>query len=242
MDKIIKYENLRHFAYVNDRVCQRPIRGIVLSFSGLGGMGMIEDENDSGRLYGENGILFVEPYNNPWSWMNRQAVGYTDEIVDVLFDHFALPANTPIVSTGLSMGGLASIIYCLRAKRTPIACVANCPVCDLVFHYDERPDLPRTLYSALWNEVGSLEEALKNGSPLHLADQLPLIPYHVFHCTNDQLVDKERHSDRLVEALRLRGRTVTYTVIPGRGHCDLGEDGWEAFRKSPLDNINNFYK
>ena len=36
MQKLITYENLRSFAYVNDRICEKPIKGIVLSFFGLG--------------------------------------------------------------------------------------------------------------------------------------------------------------------------------------------------------------
>ena len=57
--------------------------------------------------------------------------------------------NIPVVSTGGSMGGQSALVYCAYSKRTPVACVANCPVCDTVFHFTERPDLPRTLYSAV---------------------------------------------------------------------------------------------
>ena len=44
MEKIITYENLRSFAYVNDNVCEHPIKGIVLNFFGLGGDEMYSDE------------------------------------------------------------------------------------------------------------------------------------------------------------------------------------------------------
>ena len=48
MEKIITYETLRSFAYVNDNVCTRPIKGIVLNFFGLGGDEMYSEETVDG--------------------------------------------------------------------------------------------------------------------------------------------------------------------------------------------------
>ena len=221
MEKIIRYENLRSFAYVNDRVCMRPIKGIVISFFGLGNMTMIENETVEGEYYGEKGILYVVPYNNPWAWMNRQAAAYTDEIIDVLSEALGLSADIPLVSTGGSMGGQSALVYMVHAKRTPSACVVNCPVCDMPFHYTERPDLPRTIYSAVCNEPGSFDEAVEGISPIHLTGRMPRVPYHIFHCEEDQAVSKQHHSDRLVARMRDEGFSVTYDAVPGRGHCDL---------------------
>ena len=39
MEKIITAENFRNFAYANDNICVKPIRGIVLEF--FGGQGSI---------------------------------------------------------------------------------------------------------------------------------------------------------------------------------------------------------
>lgn len=149
MEKIITHENLRSFAYANDRICQKPIRGIVVFFYGLNWSKMIEEDPDLAVKYAQKGILYVVPYNRPWAWMNKQAVAYTDEILDVLFETNALAEGTPIVASGMSMGGMSAILYSKHSKRTPVACVANCPVCDMVYHYGERPDLPRTLYTTL---------------------------------------------------------------------------------------------
>ena len=93
MEKIITWENLRNFAYCNDGVCQKPIRGIVISFFGLGSTAMFQEDTEEAIFYGENGILYLVPYNNPWAWMNPQAVAYTDELVDVLFAHYGLTMN-----------------------------------------------------------------------------------------------------------------------------------------------------
>lgn len=228
MEKQITFDNLRYFAYSNGESCVKPIRGIVLSFFGLGTMHMFQEDTREGAFFAEKGILYVVPYNNPWAWMNEQSVQYTDELLDVLMAHYQLPEGLPIVSTGESMGGLASLVYMLRAKRTPVACVANCPVCDLPFHYTERPDLPRTLYSAYWHETGDMDAALRRHSPLHLVDQLPQADYYLFHCDCDQAVSKTLHTDKLVDAMQGRFN-VTYHVVPDRGHCDLTPPMRELF-------------
>ncbi len=239
MEKKITWETRRRFAYVNDRLCPDVVRGLVLEFPGLGGMAMYEDETEPGRYYAERGILFAIPYNNPWSWMNRQAVGYTDEVVAILTARYGEKGKLPLVATGGSMGGQSALVYTRYAAQTPCACVVNCPVCDLPYHYTERPDLPRTLYSAFYHEPGSLTEAMEKASPLHLAlaGQMPDIPYSVFHCEADRAVDIDRHSARFVGELRRRGYTVMYETVPDRGHCDLTEEAAARYRAAVCDAI-----
>ena len=221
MNKIITCETIRSFAYVNDKVCKKPIKGIVIYFCGLNNKDIYDDDTNEGVYYGEEGVLYVHPYNNPWSWMNAQAIAYTDEIVDVLFEKYGLPEDTPVVSMGQSMGGLASLVYTRYAKRTPVACISNCPVCDLVYHFTERPDLPRTIYSAFWNEEGELNDILKRYSPFHLAPEMPKVKYYIFHCDKDKSVNLERHSMKFVEAMKACGQDIELEIIPDRGHCKL---------------------
>lgn len=242
MEKIINSENLREFAYVNDAVCKRPIKGVVVWFFGLGASNMIEDELDDGRTFGEKGILYVVPYTNPWAWMNNQAVAYTDELVDVLLEKYGLSENVPIVSSGLSMGGQSALVYTIKAKRTPISCVVNCPVCDVLFHFTERKDLPRTFYSSLFNEDGFLEDALKSISPLHLVDKMPKVKYHVFHCDNDMAVNIDAHSKKLIAELGKRNFDYTFDVVRGRGHCDLIPEMKEKFSEYILEAIEGVGK
>ena len=198
------------------------IKGIVLVFFGLNCVLRYEDDFAEGLEYAERGILCVVPYNDPWAWMNRRAVRYTDEIVAVLREKYGLGDDVRIVSTGGSMGGLSALVYCAYAAVTPVACVANCPVCDLVYHYTERPDLPRTLYSAFADYEGTMDEALRSASPLHLAQagRMPDIPYVIFHCEQDKAVNLERHSRRFVEEMK-KTRNVTLRTVPLRGHVDL---------------------
>ncbi len=228
IDAPISYDTLRLFAYVNDHLITGEIRGIVLSFYGLGDMRMHSEDPAIAHRLAEKGILYVIPYTNPWCWMNAPAVRYTDEILAVLRAHHHLPEELPVVSTGGSMGGLSALVYCAYARITPIACIANCPVCDLPFHYTEREDLPRTLYSTFAPSAGSLADALAAHSPLHLANRLPKINYTLFHCTDDLAVNIDAHSRKLFAALSST-HTVTLTEIEGRGHCDLTPDAIEAF-------------
>lgn len=237
MEKIITYENLRNFTYSNDKICRRPIRGIVINHCWLGWNSMHKDDPADGVMYGENGILYLCPYSNPWGWMNRQNLAFVDEIVDLVMKEFNLPETTPIVSTGTSMGGLSCIVYTRYAKRTPVACVANCPVCDLVYHFTERPDLPRTLYSAFFDYEGTMDDALRLNSPVHLAAEMPDVPYTLFHGDADGAVDLHRHSERFVEAMKETGHCITLYVDPGRIHNDLTPAMEELLRKTVLDAI-----
>ena len=171
--------------------------------------------SDSGEAmeYAAQNLLYVVPYNNPWCWMNDQAVHYTDEIRDVLREHYGLSDQIGVVSTGGSMGGLSALVYTANSRTTPIACVANCPVCDLPYHFTEREDLPRTLYSAYGNEEGeSLEDVLRLHSPVHMVDRMPRIPYTVLHCEKDTRVNLERHSELFVKLME-EAKQVAYDAI-----------------------------
>ena len=237
MNKIITYETIRSFAYVNDAICKKPIKGIVINFCGLNNKDMYDEDTNEGVYYGEEGVIYLHPYNNPWSWMNAQAIAYTDEIVDVLFEKYDLPKDTPVVSMGHSMGGLASLVYTKYSKRTPVACISNCPVCDLVYHFTERPDLPRTIYSAFWNEEGELNDILKRYSPFHLASEMPQVKYYIFHCDKDKSVNLERHSMKFVEAMKACGQDIELEIIPNRGHCKLTYAAQDKKLRLALDYI-----
>ena len=223
----IEYQNLRLFAYSNDHLIRKPIRGIVIQFFGLGGASMFQEDTEQGIAYAEQGVIFLIPYNNPWAWMNRDCVKYADSVIACVKEHYNL-TDIPVISTGGSMGGLCALTYCYHAAVTPTACAANCPVCDLPYHYTERPDLPRTLVSAFGSYDMPLEEAMKTASPLHLAKNMPDIPYFIAHCTADKSVNKEKHSDRFVEILK-QNHSVEYIAVPDRGHCDLTPDARKQY-------------
>lgn len=237
MEKIINYENLRSFTYSNDKLIKGEIRGIVIEFTGLNRLTIHNDDPNDAFEYADKNVLYVIPYNNPWCWMNEQAVSYTDEIIDVLCEKYSLGDSVKIVSTGNSMGGLSSLVYCVYSKRTPAACVANCPVCDNVKHFHERPDLPRTLYSAYANFDGTMEEALAAHSPLHLVDKMPDIPYTIFHCEGDKAVNIHMHSEAFVEAMK-DSHDIKLIKVPFRSHCNLSAEASVQFRRAILDALD----
>jgi len=224
MKKVINAENVRLFAYVNDGVCRRPIRGIAVDFMGLGGQKQFDEDTPTGIRMGEKGIIYIVPYLNPWAWMNPQAVKITDDIIEAVMECCGLE-NARVVSCGGSMGGQQALVYARYAARVPVGCVVNCPVCDLPYHYTERPDLPRTLLSAFGAvEADTLEQAMEKASPLHLAvnGEMPDIRYVLFHCEKDEAVNKQKHSDRFAEDMS--GRRLEYYAVPDRGHCDLPDE------------------
>lgn len=213
-------DNLHLFTYTNIDICKPPLKGIVLAFHGLGFTGMFET-TDLSQQYAEKGIIFVHPYYGPWSWMNDTAVKTVDSIIDAIFEKCSLPETTPVISTGGSMGGLSALIYTRYTKRTPAACAANCPVCDLVYHSDERDDLPRTILHAFTHYSCDLKEAVKSASPVHQVDFMPDIPYYIVHGDADTAVNKKYHSDVFVKAMKQKKHTIIYKEIPGMIHCNL---------------------
>lgn len=224
---MITYEDLRKFCYSNDQLITAPIKGICLDFYGLNRAEMLWEDSERAVRFAEQGIIYVRPYLNPWAWMNRQAVGITDKIVEVLAAHYAL-RDVAVCSTGGSMGGMSCLVYARYSSHRIVACVANCPVCDLPYHLTERVDLPRTLYSAFYDEP-DFDAALAAHSPLHLIPELPRIPYHIFHCEADQAVNIDQHSARFVEAMRRAEFEITYDTVPEAGHCKLSPEAWEKF-------------
>lgn len=241
MKRVITYENLRSFAYSNDHLFAGPVRGIVVSFMGLNNRSMFTDEDAPARaqLLAKENIIFVIPYLDPWNWMNSQALHTVEDILLSLREHYGLPENVPVVSSGNSMGGLCALLYTLHASRAPIACVTNCPVCDLAGHYYERPDLPRTLYAAYgqW-EADTLEEALKANSPLHQAEHMPDADYVIFHCGADSKVNIHAHSEQFVEKMK-DGHCIRLHVVPERDHCDLGEEAENQYNQALIDAVKN---
>jgi dipeptidyl aminopeptidase/acylaminoacyl peptidase len=230
-------ERLDLFAYAAFPRPDVAVRGIVVDFMGLGNQWMAAaDEATRGATFTAAGAAYVVPYLDPWNWMNAAAVAQTDRVIDLAKAKAGLASDAPVVSTGGSMGGLCSLVWPRYTRHRVVAVVANCPVCDLPFHYTERPDLPRTLRAAFATEP-DFEAALRDRSPLHLAPTLPDIPYAIFHCTEDRAVGKAAHSDKLVAALRALGRSVEYVEVPGRGHCDLDDESrrrYESFAVSSL--------
>lgn len=226
---MITAKTLAQFAYTNDQACTRPIKAVALEFHGLNSTAMLNGMSAFSAACARKGVLCIFPYYGPWSWMNDTAVRFTDAVVTAAYDKYHLNTGIPLISTGGSMGGLSALIYTRYAKKTPVACAANCPVCDLPYHLTERDDLPRTLYHAFGHYPCSFHDALESASPIHQVRNMPRIPYYIVHCDQDIAVNKQRHSDVFVDKMTKENHSVIYDIVPDQGHCQLTEEAFEKY-------------
>jgi dipeptidyl aminopeptidase/acylaminoacyl peptidase len=222
-------KKLREVAWVGDAFVRKPIRGIVLRFHGLGDPGVKGFPNYPEFEWADAGGLCVLPYIGPWHWMNREARALTDEIVETLYSHFQLADDVPLILSGGSLGGQASLLYASYAKRPLKACTALHPVTDVKFSFSERPDVARTVYAAFQGYKEDIEALFKEHSPLSRVDKMPRIPYQIIHGTEDVAVSNKAHSEPMAAAMRRHGFDLEYIPVPGMGHHDpLTYPVWRA--------------
>lgn len=218
---------LNKVAWIGETTVRPPIQKIVLRFSGLGGSDMKAGADGMELEWGQAGALVVTPYHNPWAWMNPAARAFVDELLDGIKARHRLPTDIPVIATGCSMGGQGVLIYTRYARHLIAACVAISPVCDLPYHYTERPDLPRTMHDA-FGSYGNIDTALEAHSPYHQTSDMPDIPYLLVHGDQDRAVNKEHHSDQLAAEMSRRGLNLHYYQQAGMGHC--GPYDWPLLR------------
>ena len=229
----VTWQTLPMFCRSNVGQIQCPVRGIAVEHHGLGCGQFEANQIEAHGWLAEKGIVFIHPHYSPWAWMNRHAVKLTDDLVSTVKAHYRLPDDVPIVSYGGSMGGQGCLIWPCYSRHRISAVVANCPVTDLVYHYSERPDLPRTMGCA-FEYADDLMEEIRRRSPFHQIGRMPDIPYTILHGTKDDEVSKRFHSDRFVAAMRQAGRTVAYEASEGMGHCKLSPHTQKVFDRALL--------
>ncbi len=211
-------QRLKQVAWIGDAWVKKPIRGVVLSFHGLGAPAVKTQPSTEELGWAQAGGLVVFPYYGPWCWMNRQARTLVDEIVESVYATYKLKKSVPLVCTGGSMGGGSSLLYTRYAKRPVAACYALFPMCDAVYHFNERVDLPRTFHQAFLGYKGSLTSLLKEHSPRWQVPHMPRIPYLIVQGDKDMSVSKAHHADPMVAAMRRRRLDVDYVEVPNMGH------------------------
>ncbi|MDR0866736.1 MAG: prolyl oligopeptidase family serine peptidase [Candidatus Symbiothrix sp.] len=210
----------KEIAWIGDNQVKGPIKGVILTFHGLGASEVKSEANEEELVWANNGYLVIYPYYGPWGWMNRQARDMVNQIVEAVYAEYNLPDTTPLLAYGGSMGGFSAILYSRYAKHPVTACIANCPVTDIKFHFSERVDLPRTFRVAYWGyDDKTFEERMAEHNPMDQVEYMPDIPYFIMHITGDPAVNKKIHSDRFVAKMRENGKNVTYKEIEGEGHC-----------------------
>lgn len=220
---------LEKVAWLGFDFVKKPVTGIMLRFAGLGYTGRKTDLDGFEIELSHAGVLPVVVYHDPWGWMNRRTRNLVDDVIESLRLQHQLGPDIPLFSTGGSMGGHAALLYSIKSRHQVAACMAVCPVCDLPFHYNERPDLPRTMHHAFDN-YENIDAALVEHSPLHQVHALPDIPYIILHATKDPQVSREAHSEPMVAAMRARKLNVDYMECPLMIHC--GPVSYESHRRT----------
>lgn len=236
-DGLMNEEELRQVAWIGDQFVRGDITGIVVTFHGLGFGGLKGGPGYEEQEWADSGALVVFPYYGPWSWMNRSARAFVDRLVASLYHHFKLKSDIPLIIAGGSMGGLSALIYTRYSPHRIAACLAMYPVCDLEYHFTERPDLPATIRFAFRDYPGDFSQALVENSPLKQAANMPDIPYRLIHGDKDQAVNKAKHSDRFVAEMRKHNKQVDYLEVPGMTHG--GNVTYQASR-AQIDFVKKF--
>lgn len=211
-------EKMHAMAWIGDQFVVGPITGVIIAFHGLGDHGLKTVPAYEENEWAAAGGLVVMPYSGPWSWMNRGARAFLDELIDAIYAHYNLSPSVPLIIRGGSMGGYSALLYTRYSKHKIKACQALFPVCDLKYHFSERPDLPRTIHHAFYGYEEEMEALFKEHSPVDQVQSLPRIPYQILHGDADPAVNKAVHSDRMVAAMRANGLEVEYIEVPGMGH------------------------
>src|ERR1035437_6379178 len=104
-------------AWISGEFVRGAIRGVIVSFHGLGTTELRKAANFDEIEWGANGGLVVLPYSGPWSWIVRGARGFVDDVVKAVFREYRLPADTPLIAVGGSMGGGSALLYTRYADR-----------------------------------------------------------------------------------------------------------------------------
>ena len=156
--------------------------------------------------WASKGGLVAFPYYGPWSWMNRGARAFMDELVDSLFAAYNLDPRTPIVNVGGSMGGCSSLLYTRYARR-PIAGLPGClprlrRQIPLLRAARPADDLPPRILRLRRRHGGDLRRALARCAR---STRCPTSPTSSPHGEGDKAVSKANHSDPMVARMRARG-------------------------------------
>jgi len=239
--KAMDKKTIKEVAWVGDKLVKGKIKAIVLTFHGLGYNHLKHDYEYSleDLEWAKNGALMVFPYYGPWSWMNREARAFVDDLVTSIIKEYKLPADINIVSTGGSMGGFSALLYTRYSKHKITACYANCPVTDLKYHFSERLDLPPTIHHAFRGYAEDIEALFKEHSPMCQVDGMPDIPYLIIHGGKDTAVNKKAHSDKMVALMKKRKMDIEYIEVPQMTHCGpVGQKEWQRI----LSFVKRFLK
>lgn len=231
----INRNNYRLYCNTNEEYLKGTPMGIVLEFPGLGGgsclggtLEMVPYGGDYAAELADAGLVLAYVFAGPWSWMNGGAVRFSDLVVDALREKYGLGDDTPLVSTGGSMGGLAGLTYCAKSRHKVTACAVTCPCIDLRGSMFVQDDIPRTVVSTFAGGDGPIGDAIDGVSPVAFTENMPFIPYFITADGEDQLFPVEG-IEAYVEVMRKKGHEVYLEVMKGCRHGEFTPEARRAF-------------
>ncbi len=220
----INSDTIHYYANTNEKLLKAPVCGIIIELPGLGGssclggfVGKQDYETERTTAFAEKGIVMAYMRPGPWSWGTRGVVRMTDAVVAAIMKKYDLPADTPIVVSGGSMGGLGALIYAAYTAYTLKGVVAACPCTDIFDLFNRHPDFPATIVSAVSSYDMPIEQAMETINPFNQLDRMPALPYFICSDGDDSVCSADL-CDKYVEALRTSGHTVTYYRQSGLDH------------------------
>ena len=224
MDKRALAEHFDKLAHNNRHLLKGEIRGILLYFRGLGYTLNPTMDTCSYDMCAENGILFLFPQYNPWSWMNAGTVRYVDAIIDTAIELHGLAKDVPVGIYGGSMGGYSTFHYAKKSKHRIVAACVNCPCVNMEYECFVTGLTLRTYYESVMEDTDDFAAYVRENSPLRMVEALPRIPYRFAVGHKDELLFPAQHAFPMLEKMLAAGHDVTRVDYPDMGHCNYTND------------------
>ena len=229
MDKKFLAAHYDRFCCTNVESIHGEIRGIILYFNGLGhivnpGPDMIDAPAAAAR-----NLLYITPYYNPWSWMNRETVAFVDLLVEIAMEQWKIPTDAPIGLYGGSMGGYSVFHYAAKSRHNVVAGDLNCPACNLEYEvYCNRNSILHTYYESSMAYCDDFDAYVRENSPINMIGILRKMPYRFAVGLKDTALEPSQHSFKMISLLREAGFEVDVAEYPLAGHCNIGADARRA--------------
>ena len=230
MDKAFLKAHFERFCYTNGELLHGDIRGVALCFTGLGHIANPSEDMTEAPAAAERNILYITPCYNPWSWMNRETVGFVDMLVEIAMEKWDIPKDAPVGVYGRSMGGYSVFHYAMQSRHNVVAGALNCPACNMEYevYVCGIEAITRAYYTSAMGHCDDFAAYVRDNSPLNLVGRLKRIPYRFAVGMQDPLLAPSQHSLKLAPLLRDAGYAVEVVEYPRAGHCNIGADGLRA--------------
>ena len=225
MDKHALIEHFDKVAHNNRSLIKGEIKGILLTFRGLGYSLNPSVDTCSYETCAENGILLIFPQYNPWCWMNKKTVKYVDAIVDAAIEMNRLEKDIPVGIYGGSMGGYCAFHYATKSKHRIVAVCANCPCVNMEYEsYCGIPNVMRTYFESSLEDTDDFKQYVYENSPINMVKKLPKIPYRISVGLKDELLFPTLHAIPMIEKMKAAGHDVLRVDYPEMAHCNYSTE------------------